>query len=121
MDKKTIAAAGTLVVKDNLVLAIEKDGEFSFPCGKVNHDESLVSAARRETKEETGYEVYVRNKRYIGNDSNDRTVCIYKASIMGGEIKESTEGKPVWVERTELTKGTYGEFNTAVLKYFGVL
>lgn len=55
---------GAMVFKDGKVLLgktkasnTHKEGEFCFPGGHLEHNESLVSATKREAKEEAGVEI----------------------------------------------------------------
>lgn len=52
-------AAGTVPVRDGRLALIRRGiepalGKWSFPCGYVEHDETLPAAAVRETREESG-------------------------------------------------------------------
>ena len=55
-------ATGTVPIRDGKVALIRRGieparGLWSFPCGYVEHDETLEAAARRETLEESGLSV----------------------------------------------------------------
>jgi len=92
--------------KDEILILKRRDsGNWTLPGGTHQFGESLNDCARRETKEETGYEIEVTD--IIGTYSNPKTVVAYsdgevrqeftivfKAKIVSGAIKiddESTD------------------------------
>ena len=57
---------GTIIKKDNKYLMIREAkkefyGQWSFPAGHLEKDETLLEGAIRETKEETGCDVKITN------------------------------------------------------------
>ncbi|MBI5367491.1 MAG: NUDIX hydrolase, partial [Planctomycetes bacterium] len=89
-------AAGTLPVVDGRVVLVRRGippglGQWSFPCGYVEIDETVEEGARRETHEETGLEV--RLVRLLGAysypptvDRNRVAVLAYLAEVVGGRL-----------------------------------
>ncbi|MFA6105263.1 MAG: NUDIX domain-containing protein [Patescibacteria group bacterium] len=61
-DNRPKVGVGIMVLKNGKVLFGQRknahgDGEFSFPGGHLEHGESIIDCAKRETKEETGIEI----------------------------------------------------------------
>jgi len=90
---------------------VKKDYKgYAFPGGHVEFGESIVNCAIRETKEETGLDIFdpvlcgikefinpcAENSRYM--------VFLYKAYKFTGELKNSREGQMRWVKRSDLSK-----------------
>lgn len=82
----------------------------SFPAGGVEEGESLVEAAIREVKEETGLTVWNLKPCGIVHYYNDITgdrhlVFHYKTSDFSGELlSETEEGRVFWVDVEKLPK-----------------
>jgi len=95
--------AGTCIIKNNKILLVREShkeayGLWSFPLGHVDDNESEEQAAIRETKEETGCDVSLRNCKIITIDGKDFKsikdfdnksikLYIYEAEITDGELK----------------------------------
>jgi 8-oxo-dGTP pyrophosphatase MutT (NUDIX family) len=97
----------------------------SLPCGKSEEGETPDQTARRECKEETGWNVFFHMlKPYIGNNDDGFQVWIYSADLdeeFGRTLTKSVdEGEMVWATAEELISGPYGEFNRQVFAHFGV-
>lgn len=95
MEKETIkveVVAGVVLKKDNKYLLLQEKQpkaymQWNFPAGRVDVGESLVDAARREAKEESGYDVELIREIKIYHDSATSVVKhIYEANIVGGEL-----------------------------------
>lgn len=87
--------AGVLVEQDGRVLlgkrAVEPHfGEWSFPAGFMESDESPEDAARRECEEETGLKVRITGLLdvfyYTGDFRGAGILVLYRAEIAGGEL-----------------------------------
>lgn len=99
------------VIKDNMVLMVLQHvqrGEivWNFPGGGIHKGESPENACIREIREETGYEVKI--KELIYKESNKFT---YLAEIVGGEMfidKNSKDNDDIidvsWVSIDDKTK-----------------
>lgn len=97
----------------------------SLPCGKSEEGETPDQTARRECKEETGWNVFLHMLTpYIGNNDDGFQVWIYSADLdeeFGRVLpKSADEGEMVWATAQDLIDGPYGEFNRQVLQNFGV-
>lgn len=94
------------------ILVQEKTGHnwsgVQFPGGHVDPEESFVSCAIREVKEETG--LTIRNLKLCGvkqfqNEDDSRYIIFYfKSKDFTGELKASEEGQVFWIPRTDLSK-----------------
>ena len=126
-------AAGVLTknpIDSNLFLAFKRKKSngsgVSLPCGKLEEGETPDQAARRECREETGWNVFFHMLMpYIGfNQDDGYEVWIYSADLDEefGRIlpKSLEEGEMVWATAEELIAGPYGEFNRQVFQHFGV-
>lgn len=87
---------------------IKKEGweGLTFPGGKVEENESLMAAAIREAKEETGLDIenlkFVGFITWLGKEYKD-TGLLYETSDYRGElVAKNREGNPSWID--------YGEF-----------
>jgi 8-oxo-dGTP pyrophosphatase MutT (NUDIX family) len=125
-------AAGVLVqnpINSDLYLGFKRkksEGSgSSLPCGKSEEGETSDQTARRECKEETGWNVFLHMLTpYIGNNDDGFQVWIYSADLdeeFGRVLpKSADEGEMVWATAEELIAGPYGEFNRQVFLHFGV-
>ena len=60
--------AGACVIKDGEILMVQEShkeayGLWSMPLGLVEDNESIEEGAKREVKEETGYDIILKNKK----------------------------------------------------------
>lgn len=101
-----------LVNDKNVLLAMKKRGfgvgRWNGVGGKVNQDESVEEAAKRETKEEIGVicqdilKMAVLDFYFEGDDNLNQQVIVYTVNKWEGEPEESEEMSPKWFEKNNL-------------------
>lgn len=98
------ASAVAFVVEGNQILAVDTGEYLMLPGGGLGYGETFDEAAERETLEETGYQVEVKQKLRERTNSVGGVEVIYDAELLDGEQHhEGTwEGKPVWIELDEI-------------------
>ncbi len=100
----------SVIVEDQgrFLLLRRPEGRFVFPGGFVRWREQPRRTAQREFKEETGLQVELHH--VIGCYSNPSTslhslstlTIAYCGEVSGGEMRGSIEGRPYWIEESEL-------------------
>src|SRR5947208_16669237 len=95
--------SNTIVERDGGVLLVRlnygpRDGHWALPGGLVENDETTEQAARRETAEETGFEVALDGLLATWmRPGFPILVVIYRAHIVAGELRvapdEASEAK----------------------------
>ena len=105
--------AGALVVRDGRVLLVKRAKEpflgwWDVPGGYLEYDEPPDEAARRELREETGYEIRITglvgiySSRY-GSDGQRTLDVIYLAEVKGGEECPGSDAAAIgWFAPSEL-------------------
>ena len=92
-DIKKEKSSGSLIIDNDKILLIKDNrGNWQFPKGHVEGNETEEQTAIRETKEETNLDVKVdTSKRYVNHyitdTSIDKTVILFKAEKIGGKEK----------------------------------
>lgn len=93
------------------VLFIEKkrghgEGRFVGPGGKVKEGESHAAAAIRETREETSIVVESVEKMgeldFFFGDDPFMCVHVFRSESYSGDIQESAEAAPIWLDTESL-------------------
>jgi ADP-ribose pyrophosphatase YjhB (NUDIX family) len=92
-----------LVIRDGKILMVQEAqkhcyGLWNFPAGHLDQGENIFDAARREAKEETGFDVELTGLigvQNISNANNDKFShlihIIFAADIVGGDIAYDPE------------------------------
>ena len=102
MPMHKVIVAGVYIEKENRVLMVQEKGQalglWSLPMGHLDENESIEDGARREAKEETGYDVQIKSKigvstipgsEYKGGEKDNKKKIefhIFKAEVIGGEL-----------------------------------
>ena len=107
---KKVKSCGCIIFENNKVLLIQqKKGNWGFPKGRVEKNETECETAIREVKEEANIDVIIedKNKKYIDKKKKKKNefkeVVLFIAKRIGGEIKpQENEIKSVeWVDILE--------------------
>lgn len=98
------ASAVAIITEDDKLLAINTGDYLMLPGGGVEYGETFEEAAERETLEETGYKIRIKNKLSEEINSVGGTEFIYSAELSDKEqIRTgSWEGEPVWIDLEEI-------------------
>lgn len=104
-----LGSVSVIVEEQGRYLVIQRpEGYFVFPGGFMRWREHPEKTALRECKEETGLQIQIAG--LIGcssNVSDDMTSMstlsiIFHATVVGGTLRSSIEGKPLWMDEAEL-------------------
>jgi ADP-ribose pyrophosphatase YjhB (NUDIX family) len=93
-----LIAVGAMVEKDGKILLVQEKKPRAYrlwntPAGHLDKGETVMAGARREVKEETGYDVRINGLLGVylhdGLQNENLTVIkiVFRASIIGGELK----------------------------------
>ncbi len=104
-----VSTTNMLIINDGKLLVIKRSNDLKdfpgwlmLPGGKQEVDETPLRAAVRETYEETGIQAIDPELRIVATHNHyyrERLylVFIFVAKKFKGELKESEEGKPMWM------------------------
>lgn len=112
-DGKIILNAGVVLLDSGGIILVQEaeapfTGKWNFPLGKVEPDETLPDAAKREVLEEAGLQVELTN--FLGVYQNlpfpgmNVILIMFVGKIIGGEIKTGNN------EILQAKKFTFEEF-----------
>ena len=102
-------SCGCIIIEENKVLLIKQTrGNWGFPKGHVEDNETERETAIREVKEETNIDVKIQGnnayrEEYITDKGKLKEVVYFIAKKIGGEIKpqEQEVSKIEWVDINE--------------------
>lgn len=85
------------------ILALDAGGHYELPGGIIDFGEDMRDAARREAKEETGFDVEVGDLMDVRvNDTNGSIMFFFDGKVVGGEAEGSWEGEPEFIDKNEI-------------------
>jgi 8-oxo-dGTP diphosphatase len=102
--RNPIPAAGAIIYQDSKLLLVKRKypprvGDWTFPAGFMEYDESPVECCIREIKEETGFDIKIDRLfwNYAGHDDprSNATLALYIAQITGGDLKAGDDAAEV--------------------------
>ncbi len=108
---------GVCIKKDRKILMVQEAGKkvykmWNFPMGHLDDGETIFEGAKREAKEETGYDVELTSLISIQNYPNKEAIKItFNANIIAGDISyDENEVLDVkWIPIEELENMTCKE------------
>ncbi|HTL39511.1 MAG TPA: NUDIX domain-containing protein [Methylomirabilota bacterium] len=121
--KRPIVGVGIMIFKEDKVLVGKRKGshgagEYAWPGGKLDFNESIVECAKRETREETGIEIenvkFLRLMNFI-KDGNHFVDIAMIADWKSGEPKVMEPEKCEswqWYDQNNLPKPLFGTLPT---------
>lgn len=92
--RNPIPAAGAILNRDGRILLVKRKypprvGDWCFPAGFMEYDESPIECCLREIREETGLDIAISRLFwvYAGHDDprSNAVLILYLADIVGGE------------------------------------
>ncbi|MFJ8460193.1 NUDIX hydrolase [Lysinibacillus xylanilyticus] len=103
------------VFKDDKVLMIKENkptviGKWNFPGGRIEYSENILHAARREVKEETGFDIKLNSTtgvyNFISSTNNQVILFHFNADVTGGSLYLEEEGisDSKWIKINELVE-----------------
>jgi 8-oxo-dGTP pyrophosphatase MutT (NUDIX family) len=92
--------------------------DYGFPAGKIEKGETPAQAAMRELKEETGFtatELKLIDERIYRDEP---TFCFIAEvqTKLNTRAKSDVDGVTDWVNPEVLCSGSFGDYNSALLK-----
>ena len=106
--KKEKSCGCIIFDNDKILLIKDTKGNWGFPKGHVEENETEEQTAIRETKEETNLDVEIDvSKRYVNHyitdKEVDKTVILFKAKKVGGtELPQEGEVSEIaWIKEKE--------------------
>lgn len=110
-----IKKAGCILINLNnkKIALVCRNGEYSFPKGHLEENETLIQCASRETKEETGHNCHIIENSeiftiYYNNSKGEEVENYFYLAIDDGptkdKIKECDKEKTEWINYVDVEK-----------------
>lgn len=100
------------------ILALNTGDHYELPGGIIDQGEDMREAARREAKEETGFEVEVGDLLDIRvSDTTGSIQFFFEGKVVGGEPNGSWEGKPEFIEKDRMKEKVWRLEHSHVHEY----
>ena len=124
--KASIDVVAAVIKKNDLFLIANRSfednsqGIWEFPGGKVEENETFISALVREIKEELSLNIKVGNMiATIDLNKTDKNIYVhyYYAIILSGQISLNVHSEFKWVPHTKLKNFTYIDSDRHILNY----
>lgn len=113
--------AAALIVKEGKVLLMKERWGYTIPGGFVKYNEDPVVGVVRESREETGLNVIVKNRIDVISNRSEYSHAImflYECEVVDGETKSSWEGKPEWIEIEKIPENMKYGLTQILKEYF---
>lgn len=99
-----------LIIRENKPTAID---EWNFPGGRIEYGEHILNSARREVKEETGFDIKLTGTtgiyNFLSSTNNQVILFHFTGEVIGGSLNleedEIVDSK--WIKLNELVKFEY--------------
>ena len=124
--KPSIDVVAAVIKKNDFFLIANRSfednsqGIWEFPGGKVEENETFISALVREIKEELSLKIKVGNRiATIDLNKTDKNIYVhyYYAIIVSGQICLNVHSEFKWVSHTQLKNFTYIDGDRHILHY----
>jgi 8-oxo-dGTP diphosphatase len=119
-------AAICYIISEDRALMIDRikepfKGYFAAPGGKREEGEDIESCIKREIFEETGLRINDPELKVVttetGPENYNWILFIYVCRNFTGQVKESDEGKLVWVNIGDLMNERFSQIHKDILPY----
>ena len=129
MDKRMVVIVKGIILHENKVLILKRantdkinPGKWEFVGGKINFNEDLEDALKREVKEEASIDITVDDilyaTNYKTNSNRNDVVIVYKCHSLNNNVKLSKEHSEFkWATKEELRRLLYKQLIDDLEKY----
>lgn len=122
-EKRFLSALCFIQREDGKILGVSrKDNHNSWglPGGKVEQNETIEDAAKRELKEETGLNAIALRSVLTQIDDNQFEVTTFICDVENtNDVHSSEEGKVKWITWNELLNGPFAKYHSQLQNALG--